>query len=152
MRLTKYHKDAIVRSVMDNVPHVQWPTAEELQAKLIKAMSAPVRRLYAVNPKALATKRQYVHGADGYDTWKWLVVGDADSDAIMKPYNDAGEACVALMTKVRNAVYGCTTRKQLVARYPEFEKFAPGETTGGDRTVPVVTGLLTDLKAAGWNP
>ena len=57
----------------------------------------------------------------------------------------------ALLTKIKAAAYGCTTRKQLVELLPEFEKYLPEDSAKATRTnLPAVANLLSEFTKAGW--
>ena len=148
MKLTNYHKQVIVRSIVQNLPKLIHPTAEQIQAATERAMKPAVRRLYKTHPEAL--KAVYIRGWD----YQWvtsaeIVCGDVDLGAVTKPYTDARAARDALVTKISVAVNSCNTRKQLVDRYPEFAGYAPAE-GGVTPNLPAVVGLITELKEAGW--
>lgn len=51
--------------------------------------------------------------------------------------------------KLRTVAYGCNTRKQLLERLPEFEKYLPSDTTVSTN-LPAITNLMTDFVKAGW--
>lgn len=147
MKLTTYHKDAIIRAICDDLPKSDDKvTANRLQDAIYKAMSPECKRLYNKNPKALRNWQFYEvfeeHG-------RTLVVGDADYEAAAAPFAAEKKARSDLRNKVRHAVYGCTTRKQLVDRYPEFSKYAPSE-HGVCTTLPVPANVIADLVKAGW--
>ena len=148
MKLTNYHKQAIIKSIMDAVPKPNMPTADEIRTAFVSSMSVPARRLYKTHPKALRT--HYIPCwmvADGVGFT--AIVGDSDVNAVVAGLKEATIAHEALQRKVAAAVNSCNTRKQLVDRYPEFARFAPAE-YGTTPNLPAVANLIVDLKAAGW--
>jgi len=147
MRLTKYQKDAIIRSIWDAVPGVDDLPA--IQQALVDAMSEPCKTLYKLAPQAL--KR-----ADLY-SWEFclgeysrvvVVVGDGDLD-VLEPFRQRMRDRSKVKDKLKATVNSCSTLKQLYARLPEFAKHFPDEVEKS-RNLPVVTSVAADLKNLGW--
>lgn len=149
MNLNKFDKAAIVRNIMADVPKPDQATVEkELQAALVKGMSAPVRKLYnAGNTKAL---RSAHFGSDvGLEWGKSLVAGDADAELIAEPFRQARREYNALKDRLRASIEGVRTRKQFVDRFPEFSMYAPAE-PGKSTNLPAVANVVADLVKFGW--
>lgn len=145
MKLATYHKDAIIRSILDDLPKPdEAQIHKDIQSALYVAMTSECKRLYNKNPKALL--QGSAHRAELHEP---VVVGDADLDAVLEPFIAAKKARQTLRDQVRAAVYSCTTRKQLVDRYPEFSKYAPSE-HGVCTTLPAPANVVAELVKAGW--
>ena len=155
MKLTKYDKQAIVKAIMADVPKSdKVKRRAEIQAAIVKAMSPTVRKVFKESPQAL--REHHVHGDLTYDgDWKsrTVVVGDVTDDvleAILKPYRDEDEAIYAAHIKLRGAVDSCTTRKALMDRLPEFEKYFPAEGAPISKNLPALANVVADLSKLGW--
>jgi len=155
MKLNKYDKQAIVKAIMADVPKPdKVKRRAEIQAAIVKAMSPTVRKVFKESPQAL--REYHVHGDLTYDgDWKsrTVVVGDVTNDvleAILKPYMDKDEAIYAAHIKLRNAVDSCTTRKALMDRLPEFEKYFPAEGAPISKNLPALANVVADLSKLGW--
>jgi hypothetical protein len=148
MRLDKHTKQAILRSIVADIPK---PTVEvaklEIQAALLKAMSPLARKLYKQNPAALAKDR--IGHDHGFDYNAMVVVGDADFATVMKPYVEAKDQRRDVYNKLKGIIEGCTTLKQLKTLLPEFEKYMPTE-EAPTKNLPAVANVVADLTKLGW--
>lgn len=145
MKLNKYTKQAIVSSILADLPKVdENKMFVELQAKLVKAMSRSCQNVCKKNPTAL--RKEYV--VIGRSSRR-LVVGDADFEAVFAPYKAAQAEREAVRRKLEAAIEACSTRKQFVDRFPEFSKYAPKEDAPCS-TLPAVANLVSDLVKLGW--
>jgi hypothetical protein len=145
MKLSQYHKDAIIKAVWAEVPN---PTANELGAEIekamVKAMSISCRNLYKKNPQALRKGESYsVHAST-----VGFVCGDANVEAVLKPFKESQQARVKTKQSLVAAVNGCSTRKQFIDRFPEFSYHAPAE-HGTCATLPAVSNVVADLVKLG---
>lgn len=155
MKIDKYVRQSIVRAIMNDVPKPdKVKRRAELQAAIVKAMSPDVRKVYKTTPDALKTS--YLGDAI-YDDKHWssreLVVGDvseATLDELTKPYKDEDEATSAVRCKLEGAIEGCTTRKALMTRLPEFEAYFPAEQAPLSKSVPALANMVADLSKLGW--
>ena len=146
MKLTKYTKQAIVSSILADLPPIdENKLFVELQAKLVKAMSRSCQNVYKKNPKALRVEWVYLGRSR-----RAVVVGDADFDAVFAPYKASQAEREAIKNKLTAALEACSTRKQFVDRFPEFSKYAPKEDAPCS-TLPAVANLVSDLVKLGWN-
>lgn len=145
MRLTKYQKDAIIRSIWDAVPGVDDLPA--IQQALVDAMSDPCRTLYKLTPRALrrADLYSWEFCLGGYSV---VVVGDGDLD-VLEPFRQRMRDRSKVKDKLKATVNSCSTLKQLYERLPEFAKHFPDEVEKS-RNLPVVTSVAADLKKLGW--
>lgn len=151
MKLTQYHKDAIVRSVMNDIPT---PNAKaeraKAQAALVKGMSQSCKNIFKKTPSALATvyigRNEALFGGYG----QTLICGDADSNAILKPFRDQKKAIDDISDKVKAALKGINTRKQFIDTFPEFSAYAPADSDQCS-TLPAVANVIADLVKVGWH-
>jgi len=155
MKIDKYIRQSIIRAIMHDVPKPdKVKRRADLQAAIVKAMSPAVRKVFNECPGALKT--EYV-GDLTYDDNHWdtrdLVVGDVTGeklDELVKPYKDEDEAISAARCKLRGAIEGCNTRKALMTRLPEFEKYYPAEEAPMSKNLPALANVMADLSKLGW--
>ena len=151
MRLDKHTKKAIHRAIMDDVPKFftnEDTDKQEIQAALVKAMSPLARKLYKQNPTALA-KKHFCSWDYGFRSSFDLIVGGADSAAILKPYKDANDQRSSVGKRIEGIIEGCSTLKQLKTLLPEFEKYMPSEAEP-TKNLPAVANVVADLTKLGW--
>jgi hypothetical protein len=147
MKLTNYDKSTMVSAIKRDLPEIDDSTA--IQAELVKAMSPLCRKLYKQTPDAVNTKGSYsCHFFQGGRS-RTYYVGDADFDAVTKPFREKVKQREATMSKVSAAIHACTTLKQLQERLPEFVRYAPQELTKSTNAL-VVQNPAAELKALGW--
>lgn len=149
MKITKYDKEAIIRSVMNDVPGIdQDKTRKEMQEAITKAMSPEVRKLSKTHPKALLQESfsTYHYGLDSYFT---MTVGDAISKVVLKPWSDAQQVRQDAKNQLKNAIESCNTLKQLMDRLPEFERYYPTEAEPS-KNLPALLHVVSDLTKLGW--
>jgi hypothetical protein len=154
MKLNKYDKQAIVKAIMQDVPKPDKNKRRiAIQDAVVKAMSPAVRKVFKDCPGALRT----YHVGDLTYNGNWdsrtVVVGDVTDgmmDAILKPYKDADDDLYAAHNKLRNAIDSCTTRKSLMDRLPEFEKYFPSESAPLSKNLPALANVVADLSKLGW--
>lgn len=148
MKLTKNDHDTIMRGIKADMPEIDDRGA--IQAALVKAMSPTCRKLYKTAPKALVTHYQsssgvFLGGFYSHD----FVKGDADADAVLKPFQAKRKARETALQTARAAIVGCNTVKQLTDRYPEFAKYAPMQMAKGTFAL-VVADPIPALTKEGW--
>ena len=149
MKIAKWQKDAIVRAIMADVPEVDsTKVIADIQAALVKAMSPDARKLYSLDPKALATR--YISGnLTNIRHGHTFIVGNADVGSIIKPWKEQACARDVARRQVHVAVESCNTLAQLKTRMPEFTKYFPTEAEP-TKNLPAVINLLPSLTALGW--
>ena len=155
MKIDKYVRQSIVRAIMNDVPKPdKVKRRADLQAAIVKAMSPDVRKVFKTSPGAL---KAHYFGDLVYDSLNWntrdVVVGDvteAKLDELAKPYKDEDEATSAIRCKLEDAIEGCTTRKALMTRLPEFEAYFPSEEAPMSKTLPALANMVADLSKLGW--
>ena len=149
MKLTKYEKEAIVRSIMQDVPvKPDQVLKAEIQAAFVAGMSDPIKKLYKTHHKALKTET--VSSWDSPLSYRTdFIVGDAQVAEVLKPLKAQKEARDAVQTKLSAAVMGCSTLAQLKKMLPEFISYFPSETEP-TKNLPAVANMVADLSKLGW--
>jgi hypothetical protein len=155
MKIDKYVRQSIVKAIMNDVPKPDKAKRRaDLQAAIVKAMSPAVRKVFKECPGALKT---YYFGDLMYDGMNWntrdLVVGDVPEDKLKElaaPYRAEDKAIDEARIKLQGAIEGCTTRKALMTRLPEFEKYYPAEEAPMSKNLPALANVMADLSKLGW--
>lgn len=149
MKLTKYEKDAIVRSIMQDVPTKPDNVLRaEMQAAFVAGMSDPVKKMYKTHPKALKTES--VSSWDSPLSYRTdFIVGDAKVVEVMEPFSKQKKERDDAHNKLSAAVNGCNTLAQLKKLLPEFISYFPSETEP-TKNLPAVANMVADLSKLGW--
>lgn len=152
MKLTKIHKQAIVRAIMqDTPPHDRAKWAREIRDAIVKAMSPEVRKLHKTKPDAL--RKATVMYANEYRTWGDDVpVGDVTKkqiDEIVEPYDKQVRERRDMEHKLTAAFEGINTLKQAESAFPEFKKYYPSEAQP-TKNLPALANVVSDLSKLGW--
>lgn len=153
MNLTKLHKQAIVRAIMQDTPapdRRKW--AEEIKAAIVKAMSPEVRKLYKTKPGALRHGR--VPYTNEFRTWgDDFPVGDVTKEQIKEivaPYEKQMAERRDMEHKLKHAFEGIRTVKQAESTFPEFKKYYPTEAQP-TKNLPALANVVADLSKLGWS-
>jgi len=149
MKLTKYEKEAVIRAIMQDVPRKPDNILKaEIQAAMLKAMSAPVQKLYKTHPKAIR-----IESISSWDSGMGyrvdFVVGDADTKSVMVPFIANKKERDDAQNKLSAIVNGCSTLAQLKKLLPEFIAYFPTETEP-TKNLPAVANMVADLSKLGW--
>jgi hypothetical protein len=152
MNLTKIHKQAIVRSILNDTPALpreKW--AEEIKAAIVKAMSPEVRKIYKTKPHAL--RRATVMYINPHRTWgDDFPVGDVTKEQIneiVEPYDKKVKERQDAERTLTAAFEGIRTLKQAEATFPEFKKYYPTEAQP-TKNLPALANVVADLTKLGW--
>lgn len=152
MNLTKIHKQAIVRAIMQDTPQPdrkKW--AEEIKAAVVKAMSPEVRKLYKTKPSAL--RHASVLYTNEFRTWgDDFPVGDVTKEQIKEitaPYEKQIAERREMEHKLTAAFEGIRTVKQAESTFPEFKKYYPTEAQP-TKNLPALANVVADLSKLGW--
>lgn len=152
MNLTKIHKQAIVRAIMQDTPQpdrVKW--ADEIKAAIIKAMSPEVRKLYKTKPSAL--RHATVPYTNIHRNWgDEMPVGDVTREQIKEivaPYEKQINERKEMENKLVGAFEGIRTLKQAETTFPEFKKYYPTEAQP-TKNLPALANVVADLSKLGW--
>lgn len=162
MRLTKLHKDAFVRRVMQDVPHEDY---QEQARKLlfdtsVAMLPPPVRALYD-NPELrhwVPGDSVYVSQHNGYvhvlkpDRRGLQFPQDVlvKADQLHRKHIEQKKRREELEAKLRGVIASCQTLKTLKAALPEFVQYMPEDEAPLDRSVPALANVVTDFIRAGW--
>lgn len=161
MRLTMIHRDAIVDSAMNDVPQVDYEQkfrdeALKLAVSRLPADVLTIWKKYGGDAVHMDTmyvdmcgvsflKLPYIKGkgTEIFEAVKRAAAGDHQAyRAQLKSREELG-------AKLKGALAGITTLKQLQARLPELVKYAPEEVAKSDN-LPALANVMTDLMKAGW--
>ena len=158
-RLTKEMRKVFVDAVMKDVPRPAEETcSKELQNILRKHMPAAAVELLDTEPQWLENRcftkySQDYHGTV-YMRVKWV---DYDKDSLpqeAKDYVDRVgtliDECDMFRDKLRAAVEGCKTIKDIKDALPELEKYCPDDTPAVKAGLPVVANLMAEAVRRGW--
>ena len=162
MRLTKHDREVFVRTVMDDVPQVDYvEQARSLFNKwAIEALPEDLRAAYEKHPDHF--QHWYSHTPFGamYSVmpadWKGHGFGTVSPEKFsqmkqLAEKRDVQErALAALKSKVIGLIESCATLKIAKERLPEFEKYLPAERGVSTTANLPVANTLADLCAAGW--
>jgi hypothetical protein len=154
MKLTKLTKDAIILSIMNDVPKPDRSKRHaEVQAALLKAMSPECRKVFNRTPDVFEKKYAGRVTYDGvrYGT-QHVCLGDAPKDALEKallPYKTEDEARDKANAQLEAAILGCNTLKQLEDLLPEFKKYYP-TSHQPTKNLPALANVVADLTKLGW--
>ena len=165
MRLTNVIRDSFVRSVMNDVPSIDYNEQAkklfesgldtfwisnigtlDLRDKLVKHDAIP-RRCYYLQDGLEST---YGYGPNSY-RWSESVPGLHKKLVELAKLKRAQDLKVGeLEAKIRGVAYSVSTRKALADALPEFEKYLPADDAKAIRTLPVVQNVVADFVKAGW--
>ena len=167
MKLTKYMREAFVRSAMDDVPSIDYEQQlrEKVQQASVAALPESVRALWLDEKTKPYIKTMYrtfasqsfdVPGLEG-SRWNGLpplpVLLPPDRleiDAIVEKQRAQAEQRRHLNDTLTAAATSATTRKALATMLPEFEKYLPADEPAACRTLPAITNIMADFSKAGW--
>lgn len=147
MRLDKYTKESIYRSIKNDIPRPK-NKVEDLQAMVVKSMSAPVKSLYKKSPDALRTAS---FGAHEYHTDRYveIVVGDVDHKVVLAPAKEAIKKYNDTCRQLEVAIMSCSSLASLKRLLPEFISYFPTEEQPS-KNLPAVANLMADLTKLGF--
>lgn len=161
MKLTKYHRQAFVRSVMDDVPKVDYETQAHALILEDSIMQLPEKLQKAAKDKVLSQYLNMDHHwlrefgslyvfnlrQDGFKLSPHAQVKFDELNELQKAQNLAR---MKLKTKLEGVINSCSTDTQVRKALPEFAKYLPEAESPVDRTVPVIANLVSDLMSMGW--
>lgn len=162
MKLTKYHREAFVSAVMNDVPKVSYEeayiklinddmlaTADKkvvaiLQDKILRNLILSGHSTYCIGSRwgaglSCVTYAGYVPSAKT----------KAEVDALLEKLQNQDKTKDEVRAKVYAAISGCSTVKVALERLPEFAKYLPVEAEKGTM-LPAIINLAADLAKMGW--
>ena len=156
MRLTKDDRSAFVRSVMNDVPRVDYEqqAKDRVQAEIYAQMPPKIQAIY--DDKNL---RPYLetHGVWMFGTYArfaGILIGyNTKCDlSDLEALRDAQQNSIdAMAAKLSGVIGSCATLKTALERLPEFAKYLPEDRDStGTENLPAIANLVSDLMAAGW--
>jgi hypothetical protein len=153
MKLTKYQKEAIVRSIMRDVPKPNKAIRhQEIQDAVTKAMSPEARKLFKTCPEALRND----HIMEAYDDVNYssrkIIIADVSKEKIQKivsKYRKEDDAYFDAHKKLSSAIMSCNTLAQAKKMFPEFVSYMPTEEQP-TKNLPALANVVADLSKLGW--
>lgn len=147
MKLTNWIRDAFIRSVDNDVPKVEL-SKEEVQELFVKNFPPEIKAIYddeqlRKHLKVATVCTPTCH----YD----IVIGNLVESNVLKDYKSKTTARKEAMRKVRHVAYSCNTLKQLREVLPELTKHMPSENAPAKANVPMIIGVMEDLKKVGYS-
>lgn len=148
MKLSNYQKEAIVRSIFQDVPHAKSAEIKvAVQAAIVDAMTAECRKAYKTCPNALKTA--YTYDLTFERDQLTFIVGDADYKSVWKPWEDAKQEYVSAKSQLTGVIGSVSTLKQLTEMLPEFVAYFPVE-GAPTRNLPAIANTVSLLVKLGW--
>lgn len=163
MKLTNLMRDAFVRSVMNDVPQVDYQSqaqkiaqayCDEAFAKTFPGIDKRVvedegwvERAYLRMPGSLSNFYSVApaHNFLERDKEIW-----AQLDVISTKLRQQQEARNNLEGRLIGIARSATTRKRLAEMLPEFEKYLPADEPAACKTLPALANVVSDFVKAGW--
>lgn len=159
MRLTRIIREAFVRSVMNDVPSIDYfeQYRKLYQTAVLSKAPAEVRAAYPKHQAWLSREHIWTAGSipgfycvcERNGTVQIDPAIQAQLDEIDKLYSQQNDARHELQMKLKGVVESCTTRKALAQALPEFEKYLPKEEDKVSN-LPALANVMTDFMKAGW--
>lgn len=155
MRLTNFHRAAIVAAAMQDVPTVDY--VEQLRTLINQKVQAlrKTHKLDLVDHDRLFSACVYVAGQSFasfglFTVERDMIKNSPDVVALLNAKSEQDTRVAALKHSLTNALLGCSSLKQAKQALPEFEKYFPSETAVVSRSVPMIANVLSDFVKAGW--
>ena len=162
MRLNKYHKDAFVEGVLQDLPATDYDEVAQklVRDAIVERMPAKVRAVYDDKDvrhwlrnewMSMPGSLQNFHCVSGSNIGE--VPGELKERLIelSQLKREQTSKKDAFGHKIRAAIDSCQTRKQALELLPEFEKYLPKDMTStGVSNLPVICNLVAELVQAGW--
>ena len=147
MKLTNTIRESIIRSVMNDVPEVVFPSLEELQERIVKGMPPKLKSIYKDEELCKSLRTEYIHlnGKGGGN----LYVGHLNIREFLKEELNKESLRSKAREDLHKIVYSFTTVKKLKEHLPFLEKHRPSENAPLSN-LPVPISVMPSLKAAGW--
>lgn len=164
MKLTNYIRDAFIKSVMADVPFVDYTEQARklVQDDIFSQLPATIQKAFK-DSATRAWVRVCTYEYLGFSVAVPSNVGEWTNNPpslteagrtalaqIRSLYKEQETSRKELSARLRGAAYGCNTRKALAELIPEFDKYLPPEEEKTCRSLPVVANLMTDFMKAGW--
>jgi hypothetical protein len=167
MRLTNSIRDAFVTSVINDVPKETF--TEKAESILVKAAirglppkvqeiyNSPSLRHFVATHFLNSYGKPYLRNLVGSlvlpgpsDNFKLNTEEMAELQILQDKLRTQETKLGNLKTKLRGIAYGVTTRKALADLLPEFEKYLPRDFGPSERSLPVISNVVSEFIQAGW--
>lgn len=157
MKLANNIRSAFVIAVMNDVPQVDYREQAQklLIADAVAQLPPKIRAIY--NDQSL---RHFVQRKQEYALHQYIHVPGpeyARSEAVaarlaelLQLHDDQDAKRAELRNQIRAIADTSSTRKQLVDKLPEFEKYLPVDERAAARSLPLVANVVADFVKAGW--
>lgn len=156
MRLTNSIREAFVRSVMNDVPSVDYVSLMQKEANLIgRAMMPPeVAAAYEKHPDWFEPEWTNIGRWCGYGPFphrnaSFRAEHIQSMDRLKALKDEQDQAHGRLRNQLQQAAASATTTKALAEMFPEFAKYLPAEETKS-RNLPAIANVVADFVKAGW--
>lgn len=165
MKLTKLHREAFVRAVIQDLPQIDYEAMAHkfVREKAIEALPAKLRPV-ALDAKlndyltmetmwfdqhrtGISAVRVFGGGRSGGFSLK--AKDQATLDKIMGSAQHQREERSRMEERMSGVISACTTLKMAKTHLPEFEKYLPKETEKTNN-LPAIANIVADLTKLGW--
>lgn len=162
MKLTNSDREAFIKAVLDDVPQTNYDeeARRKVQAFAVSRLPAELQAVYKQHSAYFETVWFHTPGclnsvyAVGHTSWDIKEVDKALWQELQELSNQKRAQLVTqteLHQQLKAAIYSCSTLKKAKEMLPEFVKYLPEDRNGVvDRSMPIVSNLLTTLTNAGW--
>lgn len=161
MKLTKYIREAFVRTAMQDVPQIDY--LEKIRSAANKEIEGAKKAagIHEVSSERLSRNWSYVRDSKGnvvvtiyaaglLDAELNVMFGSPEIIAMADGHINQKLELDSLRNKLEGAIAACTTRKQAVEALPEFEKYLPADEPKALRSLPAIANVAADFVKAGW--
>lgn len=157
MKLTSNIRSAFVRAVMDDVPRVDYQAQAQkiLTDEAVAQLPPKIRAIY--NDPSLrhfvAKKQVYSIGQYCYvpgPEYERTEAAGAKIKELQAQHDEQSGKHTELRNKIRAIADTSSTRKQLVDKLPEFEKYLPPDERAAAQSLPLVANVVAEFVKAGW--
>ena len=156
MRLTNSIREAFVRSVMNDVPSVDYTALMQKEANRIGRATMPpeVAAAYEKHPDWFESEWATIGQWHGYGPFphRGAAFRTEDIQAMNRLKaleHEQNQAHGRLRNQLQQAAASATTTKALAEMFPEFAKYLPAEETKS-RNLPAIANVVADFISAGW--
>jgi hypothetical protein len=163
MKLTNYVRDGFINAVMLDVPTIDYE--EQIRKVVLQdfvdRLPPQVRALWD-NPDMrgwiTTSYRSYgnmsatfpvINSGRNLSDCNLSVHATKAVAALVERQREQSEHLKLLQANLKATVYGCSTRKQLAERLPEFAKYLPRDSETCN-TLPAVANVVAEFVKAGW--
>ena len=164
MKLTKLHREAFVRAVIQDLPQIDYEAMAHklVQEKAIEALPAKLRPVAL--DKELRTYlttdtmwfNQHATGIGNCAVFSgrggYFRLNDKDQitlDEIMASAQHQRDERKRMEERMAGVIAACTTVKMAKTHLPEFEKYLPKEVEKTNN-LPAIANIVADLTKLGW--